>query len=61
MAEDAVGCQPVSKPKFPDNREINREFYKIWASAAFFVTNRAENSKACSKIPYAREEGIFEW
>src|SRR6266705_3113374 len=38
--------------KFPDNREINREFYKIRASAAIFVTDRPENSKAYSKIPY---------
>src|SRR2546430_12496572 len=29
VAEDAVACQPVSKRKFPDNREINREFREI--------------------------------
>jgi len=24
---DAVGCEPVSATKFPDNRENNREFF----------------------------------
>jgi len=26
MVADAVGCEPVSASKFPDNRENNREF-----------------------------------
>src|SRR5207249_11494407 len=32
-----VWMQPASnQPKFPENREINREFAKIWPSAAIF-------------------------
>jgi hypothetical protein len=57
MQSDA---NPSPNPNFPDNREINREFYKIWASAAIFITNRPENSMAYSKIPYSTEQGIFE-
>src|SRR2546430_11037295 len=28
LADDAVHCEPVSAPKFPANREINREFWR---------------------------------
>ena len=27
LVADAVGFEPVSTPKFPANREINREFF----------------------------------
>jgi hypothetical protein len=29
-----VQCAPVSAPKFPDNREINREFFNFGANCA---------------------------
>jgi hypothetical protein len=33
--DDAVHCEPVSVPKFPANREINREFCRFEALATF--------------------------
>ena len=59
MADDAVSCELVSAPKFPANREINREFRKFRASAAISTSNQRANSKSCSQIPYATEQGIF--
>jgi hypothetical protein len=59
LADDAVSCELVSGIKFPANREINREFRKFRASAAISASNRRANSKACSQIPYATEQGIF--
>jgi hypothetical protein len=41
------------------NREINREFRKFRASAAISTSNQRANSKSCSQIPYATEQGIF--
>ena len=29
VVADAVGFEPVSTPKFPANREINREFFNF--------------------------------
>lgn len=46
-------------PKFPDNRENNREFCRFGPFAAIFTPNRPANSMACSQIPYANEQGIF--
>src|SRR5262249_55567675 len=47
------------RTKFPANKEINREFCKFGASAAISASNQRANSKACSKIAYATEQGIF--
>jgi len=55
---DAARIEPVSNPKFPENREINREFAKIWPS--FFASNHRADSMACSQIPCAQKQGIFE-
>jgi hypothetical protein len=59
VVADAVLIGPVSKSKFPDNREINREFFNFGPFSAILAPNRQANSIACSKIPYAMEQGIF--
>jgi len=59
LAVDALQIEPVSKLKFPANREINREFCRFRLSCTIFAPNRQANSVACSKIPYAKEQGIF--
>ena len=33
LVADEVGFEPVSTPKFPANREINREFSIFWAKS----------------------------
>jgi len=53
----AVTCEPVSPGKFPANREKNREFCRIRALDAILNADTRANSKACSKIPYATEQG----
>src|SRR6266478_6083379 len=45
--------------KFPVIREINREFFKFGPFSAILAPNRPANSIACSKIPYAMEQGII--
>jgi hypothetical protein len=35
LADDAVHYEPVSAPKFPANREFNREFCRFGTSATF--------------------------
>jgi hypothetical protein len=45
--------------KFPANREINREFCKIQRSAPNLRAWTRANPKACNKIPYSTEQGIF--
>jgi hypothetical protein len=59
MVADAVGFEPVSAPKFPANREINREFRQIRLLGAILHADTRANSKACSEIPYSAEQGIF--
>ena len=59
MAEDTVCLQPVSGPKFPANREFNREFFKFGLLSAILALNRRANSIACGIIPYSMEQGIF--
>jgi len=59
MVADAVQVEPVSTHKFPGNREINREFRRIRALDVILNTDTRGNSKACSKIPYATEQGII--
>jgi len=50
---------PVSAPRFPANREINREFCRFHPSGVIFASIRLINSMACSEIPYATEQGIL--
>ena len=59
MVADAVQVEPVSTPKFPANREKNREFYQIRALGAILKADTRANSEACSEIPYATEQGII--
>jgi len=46
-------------PEFPDNREINREFFDFGPFSAILIPNRQVNSGGYNKIPYATEQGIF--
>jgi len=48
---DAARIEPVSHGKFPANREIYREFCRIWPFAAIFVFIRHANSNGYSQIP----------
>ena len=59
MVADAVAVEPVSTPKFPANREINREFRRIRQLGAILKADTRANSEACSEIPYSTEQGIF--
>jgi hypothetical protein len=59
MVVDAAQIEPVSTFKFPANREKNREFRGIKASAAILTPNRRANPMLCNRIPYATEQGIF--
>jgi hypothetical protein len=58
VAEDAVSCEPVSAPKFPANRENNREFCRIWRSTVILASDQRADSIAYSGIPCATEQGI---
>jgi energy-coupling factor transporter ATP-binding protein EcfA2 len=51
--------RPVSNTKFPDNREINREFFDFGPFWAILASNRRANSDGYNGIPYATEQGIF--
>jgi hypothetical protein len=48
----------VFAPKFPANREINKEFCKIRPSTPIFGADRHAKPIACNGIPYATEQGI---
>ncbi|HET7384380.1 MAG TPA: hypothetical protein VFJ59_17565 [Pseudolabrys sp.] len=56
---DAVTYEPVSTPKFPANREKNREFRQFRPLRKIFKADTQANSKASSEIPYATEQGII--
>ena len=56
---DAVLVELVSAPKFPANREINREFRQIRLVDAILKADTRANSEVCSEIPYSAEQGIF--
>jgi hypothetical protein len=59
VVADAVPYEPVSIPKFPANREKNREFRRIRLLVRNLNADRRANSEACSEIPYSTEQGIF--
>jgi len=59
VVADAVTYEPVSTLKFPANREKNREFRRIRPLSAILKAHTRANSKACSEIPYATEQGII--
>ena len=56
---DAVRVEPVSTPKFPANREINREFRRIRPLGALLNANTQQFQRAFSEIPYTTEQGII--
>ena len=59
MVADAVKVEPVSTPKFPANREKNREFRRIRPLGAILKADTRANSETCGEIPYATEQGII--
>jgi hypothetical protein len=59
LVADAVAVEPVSTPKFPANREINREFHQIGPLCKILKADTRADSKASSEIPYATEQGII--
>ena len=56
---DAVAFEPVSIPKFPANREKNREFYRIAVSVASETVNNGVVTGLPKRIPYSTEQGII--
>ena len=59
VAADAVAVEPLSTPKFPANREINREFCRIRSLCKILRADTRAISKAFSQIPYTTEQGIY--
>ena len=59
MVADAVAVEPVSTPKFPANREKNREFVHFRSFAANSVSMRSMIAGLLSSIPYSSDQGIF--
>ena len=57
MVADAVVVEPVSTPKFPANREKNREFCRIRPLSTILKADMRAISETCSKISYATEQG----
>jgi hypothetical protein len=49
----------AESPKFPANREINREICTFLPFCAIFAPSRSADSRACRQIPYVTEQGIF--
>jgi hypothetical protein len=59
VVADAVAVEPVSTPKFPANREKNREFCKLVAFSAAETPNRAVVAALLMQISYSMEQGII--
>ena len=59
LAADAVVVEPVSAPKFPANREINREFFDFGLARGSEVAICPMIHWTWSKISYSTEKGIF--
>jgi hypothetical protein len=57
VVADAVAFEPVSTPKFPANREKNREFCRIRPLSAILKADTPAISETCSEIPYVTEQG----
>jgi len=55
----AVVVEPVSTPKFPANREKNREFCRIYPLRPILSAHTPAKSKASSEIPYTTKQGII--
>ena len=56
---DAVHVEPVSAPKFPANREKNREFCRIAISVKSETVNNGVAAGLPKRIPYSTEQGII--
>jgi hypothetical protein len=59
VVADAVQVEPVSTPKFPANREKNREFRRIHPLGPILSAHTPAKSKASSEIPYTTKQGII--
>jgi hypothetical protein len=59
VVADAVHIEPVSGPKFPANREKNREFCETAPSGAAETVNNAAVTGLPILIPYLMEQGII--
>ncbi|HET7383856.1 MAG TPA: hypothetical protein VFJ59_14870 [Pseudolabrys sp.] len=59
MVADVVAVEPVSTPKFPANREKNREFRQFRPLCKILKADTRANSKASREICYATEQGII--
>ena len=59
LVVDVVIVEPVSTPKFPSNRDINRKFRQISSLCEILNADTRAISKAFGKIPYATEQGVL--
>ena len=59
LVADAVAVEPVSTPKFPANREKNREFFNFGPDSGLEHSMRPMISRAFKQIPYVTEQGII--
>ena len=60
LAEEAVLIGPVSNPKFPANREKNREFCRFGRRSYNLAAIQPLISKVCSKFPTNRTGNFLE-
>jgi hypothetical protein len=59
MVVDAVIAEPVSTPRFPANREKNREFCKIALTGPPQTAKNGVVTGLARRIPYSTEQGII--
>ena len=59
MVADAVIVEPVSTPKFPANREKNREFLKFGPASHIREPMSPMILGLLRQIPYATQQGIL--
>jgi hypothetical protein len=59
VVADAVAVEPVSTPKFPANREKNREFWRNRPLCEILKADTRENSMAFNEIPCSTKQGII--
>jgi hypothetical protein len=59
LAGNAWDSIAMAIKAFQRAERVNREFFKFGPFSAIHAQNRAANSIACEKIPYAMKQGIF--
>ena len=59
VVADAVFAKPVSKPKFPANRENNREFCNLRHYGSVKDRRNPCTAGTSRAIPYFNKQGIF--